>query len=247
MQINTEINILSSNKKLGISNQYNIITPNGMLKLYNQQQKLYIENIMRHDINFGLGPAGTGKTFLAVACAVFGLQQHNFKKIILVRPAIEAGEQLGFLPGDLTQKVNPYMQPLYDALNWLLGVNKVEKYLQQQVIEIAPLAYMRGRTLNDAFIILDEGQNTTIEQMKMFLTRLGFNSKIVVTGDVTQIDLPKNKISGLKHALEILKSIPKINIMNFSENDIVRHPIVKKVIKAYSEVNYSIKDLSHDS
>ncbi len=247
MQINTEVNILSSNKKLGISNQYNIITPNGMLKLYNQQQKLYIENIIRHDINFGLGPAGTGKTFLAVACAVFGLQQHNFKKIILVRPAIEAGEQLGFLPGDLTQKVNPYMQPLYDALNWLLGVNKVEKYLQQQVIEIAPLAYMRGRTLNDAFIILDEGQNTTIEQMKMFLTRLGFNSKIVITGDVTQIDLPKNKISGLKHALQILKSIPKINIMNFSENDIVRHPIVKEVIKAYSEVNYSIKDLSHDS
>lgn len=240
MQINSEINILSPNKKLGISNQYNIITPNGMLKLYNQQQKLYIENIMRHDINFGLGPAGTGKTFLAVACAVFGLQQHNFKKIILVRPVVEAGEQLGFLPGDLTQKVNPYMQPLYDALNWLLGVNKVEKYLQQQVIEIAPLAYMRGRTLNDAFIILDEGQNTTIEQMKMFLTRLGFNSKIVVTGDITQIDLPKNKISGLKHALQILKSIPKINIMNFSENDVVRHPIIKEVIKAYSEVNYSI-------
>lgn len=246
MQINNEINILT-NKKSSMTNKFNIITPNGMLKLYNQQQLLYIENIMRHDVNFGIGPAGTGKTFLAVACAVLGLQQHNFKKIILVRPVIEAGEQLGFLPGDLTQKINPYMQPLYDALNWLLGVNKVEKYLQQQVIEIAPLAYMRGRTLNDAFIILDEGQNTTIEQMKMFLTRLGFNSKIVVTGDLTQIDLPKNRTSGLKHALQILKSIPKVNIMHFSENDIVRHPIVKKIIIAYQELEYSVKDVSYDN
>lgn len=217
-------------------------TQHKMFKVYNTKQQQYIENILRYDINFGIGPAGTGKTFLAVACAVMGLQQHDYKKIILVRPVIEAGEQLGFLPGDLNQKINPYLQPLYDSLNGLLGVHLVEKYLQQQIIEIAPLAYMRGRTLNNAFIILDEGQNTTIEQMKMFLTRLGSNSKIVITGDLTQTDLPKNKISGLKNAIEILQNISKISITYFSVEHIVRHNLVKEIIQAYSKNTCAIKE-----
>lgn len=204
------------------------------LKTYNQKQNKYMQNILNHDINFGIGPAGTGKTFLAVACGVFCLQQHAFQKMVLVRPIVEAGEQLGFLPGDVSQKINPYLQPLYDALNDLLGFGKLEKYLQQQIIEIVPLAYMRGRTLNDAFIILDEGQNATIDQMKMFLTRLGFNSKAVITGDPSQVDLLRAKSSGLKHALEILKGIDNISFTFFSPNEIVRHPLVKKIIQAYS-------------
>jgi len=212
----------------------NITKTNGMLKAYNNQQHQYMQNILQHDINFGVGPAGTGKTFLAVACGVFGLQQHNFKKIVLVRPVVEAGEQLGFLPGDLAQKINPYLQPLYDSLNELLGFGKVEKYLQQQIIEIVPLAYMRGRTLNDAFIILDEGQNATVDQMKMFLTRLGFNSKAVITGDITQIDLPRTKSSGLKHAIDLLKNIDNISVTYFQSKDVVRHPLVKEIINAYS-------------
>ena len=214
--------------------KHNITKTNGMLKAYNNQQHQYMQNILQHDINFGVGPAGTGKTFLAVACGVFGLQQHNFKKIVLVRPVVEAGEQLGFLPGDLAQKINPYLQPLYDSLNELLGFGKVEKYLQQQIIEIVPLAYMRGRTLNDAFIILDEGQNATIDQMKMFLTRLGFNSKAVITGDITQIDLPRTKSSGLKHAIDLLKNIDNISVTYFQSKDVVRHPLVKEIINAYS-------------
>lgn len=218
-----------------MNNNYNIFTVNGKLKLHNLKQQAYVDNIMSHDINFGVGPAGTGKTFLAVACAVFGLLQHDFKKIVLVRPVIEAGEQLGFLPGDLTQKVNPYLQPLYDGLNILLGSIKVEKYLQQQIIEIAPLAYMRGRTLNEAFVILDEAQNTTVEQMKMFLTRLGANSKMVITGDLTQIDLPRSKISGLQHAIDLLQNIDKISMTYFVGNEIVRHPLVKAIIQAYAQ------------
>lgn len=214
--------------------KHNITKTNRMLKAYNNQQHQYMQNILQHDINFGVGPAGTGKTFLAVACGVFGLQQHNFKKIVLVRPVVEAGEQLGFLPGDLAQKINPYLQPLYDSLNELLGFGKVEKYLQQQIIEIVPLAYMRGRTLNDAFIILDEGQNATVDQMKMFLTRLGFNSKAVITGDITQIDLPRTKSSGLKHAIDLLKNIDNISVTYFQSKDVVRHPLVKEIINAYS-------------
>jgi len=212
-----------------------INTTNGLLKLYNNQQQKYMQNMLQNDINFGVGPAGTGKTFLAVACAVFGLQQHIYKKIVLVRPVVEAGEQLGFLPGDLTQKINPYLQPLYDSLYDLLGVSKVTKHLQQQIIEIVPLAYMRGRTLNDAFIILDEGQNATIKQMKMFLTRLGFNSKIVVTGDITQIDLPSAKLSGLKHAINLLEGTNNISVTNFQSKDVVRHSLVKEIIHAYTD------------
>ena len=212
----------------------NTAKTHGMLKLYNNNQQQYMQNILHNDVNFGVGPAGTGKTFLAVACGVLGLQQHNFKKIVLVRPVVEAGEQLGFLPGDLAQKINPYLQPLYDSLNELLGFGKVEKYLQQQIIEIVPLAYMRGRTLNDAFIILDEGQNATVDQMKMFLTRLGFNSKAVITGDITQIDLPRTKSSGLKHAIDLLKNIDNISVTYFQSKDVVRHPLVKEIINAYS-------------
>lgn len=235
-KIDNNIDILNSmqNSQNSVTkNKHNIVTTNGMLKLYNNQQQQYMQNMLDHDVNFGIGPAGTGKTFLAVACAVFGLQQHSFKKIVLVRPVVEAGEQLGFLPGDLTQKINPYLQPIYDSLNELLGFGKVEKYLQQQIIEIVPLAYMRGRTLNDAFIILDEGQNATIDQMKMFLTRLGFNSKAVITGDITQIDLPKTKSSGLKHAIDLLKNIPNISVTYFQAKDIVRHPLVKEIVNAY--------------
>ena len=212
-----------------------ITTTNGLLKLYNNQQQQYMHNMLNNDINFGVGPAGTGKTFLAVACGVFGLQQHIYKKIVLVRPVVEAGEQLGFLPGDLTQKINPYLQPLYDSLYDLLGVNKVTKYLQQQVIEIVPLAYMRGRTLNDAFIILDEGQNATIKQMKMFLTRLGFNSKIIITGDITQIDLSTARLSGLNHAINLLENTEGISVTYFQSKDVVRHSLVKKVIEAYTD------------
>ncbi len=222
----------------------NTAKTHGMLKLYNNNQQQYMQNILHNDVNFGVGPAGTGKTFLAVACGVLGLQQHNFKKIVLVRPVVEAGEQLGFLPGDLAQKINPYLQPLYDSLNELLGFGKVEKYLQQQIIEIVPLAYMRGRTLNDAFIILDEGQNATVDQMKMFLTRLGFNSKAVITGDVTQIDLPRIKSSGLQHAIDLLQNIDNISITYFQSKDVVRHPLVKEIINAYSNCsNVTTKEI----
>lgn len=210
-----------------------IVTINGMLKLYNNNQQKYMHNILHNDISFGVGPAGTGKTFLAVACAVSALQQRLVKKILLSHPVVEAGEQLGFLPGDLIQKINPYLQPLYDALHELLGFSKVEKYLQQQVIEIAPLAYMRGRTLNEVFIILDEAQNATIDQMKMFLTRLGSSSKAVITGDITQIDLPKKSNSGLKHAIDLLGNIKNISVTCFQSNDVVRHALVKEIIDAY--------------
>ena len=212
-----------------------IVTIKGVLKLYNNNQQRYMQNILHNDISFGVGPAGTGKTFLAVASAVSALQQQHVKRIILTHPVVEAGEQLGFLPGDLIQKINPYLRPLYDSLYELLGFGKVEKCLQQQIIEIAPLAYMRGRTLNDAFIILDEAQNATIDQMKMFVTRLGFNSKAVVTGDVTQIDLPKKKNSGLKHAIELLDHIPNISITYFQSKDVVRHHLVKEILDAYAK------------
>ena len=189
-----------------------------------------------HDVNFGIGPAGTGKTYLAVACAVDALLKNQVERILLVRPAVEAGEKLGFLPGDLAQKVDPYLRPLYDALYEMLGHQTVIKLIERNTIEIAPLAYMRGRTLNNAFIILDEAQNTTREQMKMFLTRIGFGSTAIVTGDVSQIDLPKGVISGLKHAQKILKGLSDISFTTFSSKDVVRHPIVQKIVEAYDTV-----------
>ncbi|MBS0200180.1 MAG: PhoH family protein [Proteobacteria bacterium] len=196
-------------------------------------QKKYLHEIATHDINFGIGPAGTGKTFLAVAMAVDALNESRVQRLILVRPAVEAGEKLGFLPGDLTQKVDPYLRPLYDALYEMLGVEKVVKLLEKSVIEIAPLAYMRGRTLNDAFVILDEAQNTTIEQMKMFLTRLGFGSTAVITGDMTQIDLPKHVKSGLRDAIEVLRDVDGVSFTFFESRDVVRHPLVARIVNAY--------------
>ncbi|MBB1060318.1 PhoH family protein [Marilutibacter spongiae] len=196
-------------------------------------QAKYLHAIATHDINFGIGPAGTGKTFLAVASAVEALNEGRVHRLILVRPAVEAGEKLGFLPGDLTQKVDPYLRPLYDALYEMLGVEKVVKLLEKNVIEIAPLAYMRGRTLNDAFVILDEAQNTSIEQMKMFLTRIGYGSTAVVTGDMTQIDLPRHQKSGLKDAIEVLHEVDGISFTFFESRDVVRHPLVARIVNAY--------------
>jgi phosphate starvation-inducible PhoH-like protein len=196
-------------------------------------QKRYVEAMKQHDIVFGIGPAGTGKTYLAMAMAVAFLQQRKVKRIVLARPAVEAGEKLGFLPGDLAEKVNPYLRPLYDALHDMMDSDKATSLVEQGTVEVAPLAFMRGRTLNDAFVILDEAQNTTVEQMKMFLTRLGFRSKAVITGDVTQVDLPVGKMSGLTHARRILKNIPGIEFCRFSDVDVVRHPLVQEVIRAY--------------
>lgn len=210
-----------------------IQTPKLLLKPRSANQERYLSNMRIHDINFGIGPAGTGKTYLAVACAVDYLTENKISRIILVRPAVEAGEKLGFLPGDLAQKVDPYLRPLYDALYEMLGPDRVVKLLEQNIIEIAPLAYMRGRTLNDAFIILDESQNTTLEQMKMFLTRIGFNSKAVITGDITQIDLPRQKQSGLRHVIDVLKDIKEISFTFFAAHDVVRHPLVQKIVEAY--------------
>ncbi|MGQ9510323.1 MAG: PhoH family protein [Thermaceae bacterium] len=202
-------------------------------------QKRYAEAIAQNDITFGVGPAGTGKTYLAVAMAVAHLKARKVKRIVLTRPAVEAGEKLGFLPGDIQAKVDPYLRPLYDALFDMIDAERFEHHLQSGVIEVAPLAFMRGRTLNDAFIILDEAQNTTPEQMKMFLTRMGFNSKVVVTGDVTQIDLPKRQKSGLVEAIKILKGIQGIAFVFFKESDVVRHPLVARIIKAYEEAETS--------
>jgi phosphate starvation-inducible PhoH-like protein len=199
----------------------------------NPRQGDYIREIAHHDMVFAVGPAGTGKTYLAVAMAAASLLEKRVKRVVLCRPAVEAGERLGFLPGDLVEKINPYLRPLYDALYDILGYEKVGKMLERGVIEIAPIAFMRGRTLNDAFIILDEAQNTTSEQMKMFLTRIGFRSKAVVTGDVTQIDLPQGKISGLKEAREVLAGIEGISFVTFTERDVVRHPLVQKIVSAY--------------
>ncbi len=197
------------------------------------RQKIYLENILSHDITFGTGPAGTGKTYLAVACAVDALERDMVKRIVLTRPAVEAGERLGFLPGDLTQKVDPYLRPLYDALYDLMGFDKVQKLFEKQMIEIAPLAYMRGRTLNHAFIILDEAQNTTPEQMKMFLTRIGFGARAVVTGDPSQLDLPRGMKSGLADAVQTLQKVKGIAFSEFTSADVVRHPLVARIVDAY--------------
>ena len=205
----------------------------GTIRGRGPNQAKYLHRITGHDINFGIGPAGTGKTFLAVAMAVEALNEAKVQRLILVRPAVEAGEKLGFLPGDLSQKVDPYLRPLYDALYEMLGVEKVAKLLERNVIEIAPLAYMRGRTLNDAFVILDEAQNTTIEQMKMFLTRLGFGSTAVVTGDMTQVDLPKHVKSGLKDAIDVLRGVEGVSFTFFEARDVVRHPLVARIVSAY--------------
>jgi phosphate starvation-inducible protein PhoH and related proteins len=210
-----------------------IKTKFGLIKGRGANQKAYLRKIVSHDINFGVGPAGTGKTYLAVACAIEALQTEKVRKIILVRPAVEAGEKLGFLPGDMAQKVDPYLRPLYDALYEMLGFERVEKMIDKGIIEVAPLAFMRGRTLNDAFIILDEAQNTTTEQIKMFLTRVGFGSTAVITGDVTQIDLPSEKMSGLRHVLEVLKDIEGISFTFFGARDVVRHPLVQRIVSAY--------------
>jgi len=196
-------------------------------------QGLYLDNIAKHDITFGIGPAGTGKTYLAVACAVDALERSAVQRIVLTRPAVEAGERLGFLPGDLTQKVDPYLRPLYDALYDLMGFEKVQKTFERNALEIAPLAFMRGRTLNNAFVILDEAQNTTPEQMKMFLTRIGFGAKAVVTGDVSQIDLPKQQLSGLIDAERVLRRVNGIAITHFTSADVVRHPLVARIVDAY--------------
>lgn len=213
----------------------NIVTPKITISPHTVNQTNYVQNISKNDMNFSIGPAGTGKTYLAVACAISALTKEEVDRIILVRPAVEAGEHLGFLPGDISQKVDPYLRPLYDALYDMLGARQVEKYIAEHVIEIAPLAFMRGRTLNAAFVILDESQNTTPEQMKMFLTRIGFNSKAVITGDITQIDLAKGQKSGLIQAMHILKNIKGISFSSFDANDVVRHPLVQSIIQAYEK------------
>ncbi|MGM0593290.1 MAG: PhoH family protein [Pseudomonadota bacterium] len=212
-----------------------IRTKRGVVKGRGPNQKKYLHNIVSHDINFGIGPAGTGKTYLAVACAVEALERDEARRVILTRPAVEAGERLGFLPGDLAQKVDPYLRPLYDALYEMMGFERVAKLIERNVIEVAPLAYMRGRTLNEAFIILDEAQNTTPEQMKMFLTRIGFGSTAVVTGDVTQIDLPRGTKSGLRQVVEVLKDVDGISFTFFLAKDVVRHPLVQRIVGAYDQ------------
>lgn len=214
-----------------------IKTPRVVVSGRGKKQNDYLSNIKNSDLTFGIGPSGTGKTFLAVACAVDDLMQEKIRKIVLVRPAVEAGEKLGFLPGDLSSKIDPYLRPLYDALHDMLGAERVNRLVERDIIEIAPLAYMRGRTLREAFIIMDEGQNTTIEQMKMFLTRLGFGSKAVVNGDLSQIDLPKSTTSGLKHAIEVLKDVDSIKFTKFSARDVVRHSLVQEIVEAYDNFN----------
>lgn len=210
-----------------------IETRRGVISGRGPNQRRYLRRVFEHAVNFGIGPAGTGKTYLAVACAVSYLAEDKVRRIVLVRPAVEAGERLGFLPGDMSQKVDPYLRPLYDALNDMIGAERVAKLMERGVIEIAPLAFMRGRTLNDAFIILDEAQNTTVEQMKMFLTRLGFGSTAVITGDITQVDLPRGVMSGLKHAMRVLQGVEGISLTRFEARDVVRHPLVQRIVEAY--------------
>ena len=212
-----------------------IKTPKKIIKPRGNNQNHYISNMVKYEVNFGVGPAGTGKTYLAVAKAVEMLVNEDVKKIILIRPAVEAGEKLGFLPGDLSQKVDPYLRPLYDALYEMLGFEQVVRLLEKEILEVAPLAYLRGRTLNNAFIIMDESQNTSVDQMKMFLTRMGFGSYAVINGDMTQIDLPKNIESGLSHVIKVLDGLDDIGFTTFNSKDVVRHPIVRKIVDAYNK------------
>ena len=216
------------------TDEVTIRTRRGLIRGRGPNQQRYLWNIQHHDLNFGVGPAGTGKTYLAVACAVDALEINATRRLVLVRPAVEAGERLGFLPGDMAQKIDPYLRPLYDALYEMLGFERVAKLIERNIIEVAPLAFMRGRSLNDSFIILDEAQNTTVEQMKMFLTRIGFGSTAVVTGDVTQVDLPRNVQSGLRQVLQVLKDVDGISMTFFNARDVVRHPLVQRIVNAYA-------------
>jgi phosphate starvation-inducible PhoH-like protein len=215
------------------NDELKVRTARGAVRARGANQTEYLHNVRTHDLTFGIGPAGTGKTYLAVACAVESLQSESVRRIVLVRPAVEAGERLGFLPGDLSQKVDPYLRPMYDALYEMMGFERVAKLIERNVIEVAPLAFMRGRSLNDSFVILDEAQNTTNEQMKMFLTRIGFGSKAVVTGDITQVDLPSAKQSGLRTVISILRGVPGIAFTMFTSRDVVRHPLVQRIVQAY--------------
>ena len=215
------------------TDELKVRTARGAVRARGANQTAYLSNVRTHDLTFGIGPAGTGKTYLAVACAVESLQSEKVRRIVLVRPAVEAGERLGFLPGDLSQKVDPYLRPMYDALYEMLGFERVAKLIERNVIEVAPLAFMRGRSLNDSFVILDEAQNTTNEQMKMFLTRIGFGSKAVVTGDITQVDLPNSKPSGLRTVIDILRGVRGIAFTMFTSRDVVRHPLVQRIVQAY--------------
>ncbi len=215
------------------ASEHGVSVPRGGIRARGAHQRDYLDHIRTRDLTFGVGPAGTGKTYLAVACAVEALQSDRVRRLILVRPAVEAGERLGFLPGDMTQKVDPYLRPMYDALYEMMGFDRVARFMERNVIEVAPLAFMRGRSLNDSFIILDEAQNTTIEQMKMFLTRIGFGSKAVVTGDVTQTDLPAGRQSGLSHVVEVLRAVPGVAFTFFDAQDVVRHPLVQRIVQAY--------------
>jgi phosphate starvation-inducible PhoH-like protein len=221
-----------------------IQTQRGGIRGRGPNQKQYLQNIRTSDLTFGIGPAGTGKTYLAVACAVEALQTDRVRRIVLVRPAVEAGERLGFLPGDLAQKVDPYLRPMYDALYDMMGFDRVARAIERQIIEIAPLAFMRGRSLNDSFIILDEAQNTSVDQMKMFLTRMGFGSKAVVTGDITQTDLPKQQTSGLRHVMSVLPGVESVSFTHFTSKDVVRHPLVQRIVEAY-ERRGAVHDVHH--
>ena len=240
LTIQSHLNLSLSKKPEVIDTDIQIRTPKKIVRPRGGNQQNYIKNINKYEINFGIGDAGTGKTYIAVAAAVEALLSDKVQRIVLIRPAVEAGEKLGFLPGDLSQKVDPYLRPLYDGLYEMLGIEKTTKLIEKEVIEVAPLAYLRGRTLNNSFIIMDESQNTTVEQMKMVLTRIGFGSQAVINGDLTQIDLPKHITSGLDHVIHVLKETDGIGITRFSSNDVVRHPLVRKIIDAYKKFELNI-------
>ena len=240
LTIQSHLNLSLSKKPEVIDTDIQIRTPKKIVRPRGGNQQSYIKNINKYEINFGIGDEGTGKTYIAVAAAVEALLSDKVQRIVLIRPAVEAGEKLGFLPGDLSQKVDPYLRPLYDGLYEMLGIEKTTKLIEKEVIEVAPLAYLRGRTLNNSFIIMDESQNTTVEQMKMVLTRIGFGSQAVINGDLTQIDLPKHITSGLDHVINVLKETDGIGITRFSSNDVVRHPLVRKIIDAYKKFELNI-------
>ena len=240
LTIQSHLNLSLSKKVESIDTEIQIRTPKKIIRPRGINQQSYIKNINKYEINFGIGDAGTGKTYIAVAAAVEALHSDKVQRIVLIRPAVEAGEKLGFLPGDLSQKVDPYLRPLYDGLYEMLGIEKTSKLIEKEVIEVAPLAYLRGRTLNNSFIIMDESQNTTVEQMKMVLTRIGFGSQAVINGDLTQVDLPKHITSGLDHVIHVLKNTNGIGITRFSSNDVVRHPLVRKIIDAYKKFEQNI-------